>query len=150
MPLINIGRRLLRALRRHDGRIGRALDAARAEQLALDILFGECRLDAVRLGHACRRTVEARGDATGILGFLIASARYFLRQRMRLAAAEAIAQRGIDQRDEKCEGADEKDDLKTHGLLPICWRGFSRGWECKCESARRFAALNLWNHLAFR
>ena len=56
-----------------------------------------------------------------LVALIYASLSYrFLRQRMRGTAAVAIAQRGVDQRDKKHGGAGEKDDLKSHGLLPVC------------------------------
>src|SRR5262245_29078949 len=117
-----MARRLLRALWRHHGGIGRALDAARTEQLALNVVFGEGWLDPVGLGHAWRRTVEAWRDADARFRLLVAPACHFLGECMRRAAAKTIAQRGVDQHDEEGEGADEKDELNIHWLLQVSCR----------------------------
>src|SRR5581483_7867299 len=68
MPLVDMTGRLLRALRRHLCGIGGTGHAARAELRALDVVFGELRLDADGLAHPLappwgevRRRVRARG-----------------------------------------------------------------------------------------
>src|SRR5581483_2293442 len=95
---------------------------ARTELLALDVIFGERRLDAIRLAYAGwrgGRPVDARADAGLVLLLAIAATRDVLRRLVCSPVPIAIAQRAVDQRDKKGEGSGKEDDLKTHRCLPI-------------------------------
>lgn len=59
MALIDVFRGLLLALRRHLGWIWRSWDAARTELFALDIVFGEGRLDAIWFACFCHEDLLA-------------------------------------------------------------------------------------------
>src|SRR5262249_6589278 len=95
-----------------------ALDAARAELLALDVVLGEGGLDAIELAHAMRRTIDER-IGIGVRGILpgMAPTRHVLGDGIKRAVAVVIAQRGVNQRDEEHEGSGKIDDLEAHRSL---------------------------------